>query len=184
MPGWDARVDHLEQEGEALLDVVTAAAGWAAELGGPVSRVIDVGSGPGVGTCELALRFPEADILAVDASEPMLTRVTARAESLGVSARVTTHLAEIPDGIGRLPAADLVYASMILHHAPDPEATLMALGGLLTRDGLLIVIEHGPGAIGEHVPVIDLSTALARTAYEVLGNRVHSGRQMVIARRQ
>jgi trans-aconitate methyltransferase len=180
--GWDDQVARLEREGEAQLEVVTVAAEWAAELCGRVSSVLDIGSGPGVGTCELARCFPQARVLAVDASQPMLARVAARAESLRLGDRVATQLAELPDGIRHLPAADVVYASMVLHHAHDTDAALRALAGVLTGDGLLIVIEHGPAPVGAHVPVIDVVAALGETGFEVLGERVHGGRQIVIAR--
>jgi tRNA G46 methylase TrmB len=69
---WEAFSVHAELEGELLLAFVTDSAHWIAELRGPdappVRRVLDIGSGPGVGTCELARRFPDAHVVAVDGS--------------------------------------------------------------------------------------------------------------------
>jgi ubiquinone/menaquinone biosynthesis C-methylase UbiE len=180
--GWDEHVDRLEEEGERLLGVVSFAADWAAQLHGPVQRIIDVGSGPGVGTCELARRFPHAQVVAVDASEPMLQRAMQRARSQGVAGRVSTQVAALPDGLVGLPPADLVYASMVLHHAPDPEEALRAIRGVLDADGLLLVIEHGHGASGGHVRVIEVIAALEGAGYEIVGDRSSGGRQVVIAR--
>ena len=77
---WEARAVDAELEGELLLGFVTDTARWIDELRGPdappVRRVLDIGSGPGVGTCELARRFPDAHVIAVDGSPAMLERAT------------------------------------------------------------------------------------------------------------
>ena len=77
---WEALAVDAELEGELLLGFVTDTARWIDELRGPdappVRRVLDIGSGPGVGTCELARRFPDAHVIAVDGSPAMLERAT------------------------------------------------------------------------------------------------------------
>ena len=74
---WEAFAGHAEREGELLLSFVTDTRPWIAELRGPdappVRRILDIGSGPGVGTCELARLFPDADVVAVDSSPPCST---------------------------------------------------------------------------------------------------------------
>jgi trans-aconitate methyltransferase len=182
---WAARVAHLEQEAEALLEVVTVAAASAGERCGSVRRIVDLGSGPGVGTCELARLFPDAEVVAVDGSEPMLLRAAERARSLGFADRVTTHLAHLPDGIADLEPADLVFASMVLHHAPDAAGVLRAVArSLVTSESILVVVEHGPGPLGHHVPVVDLGPALSAAMFDVIEERVHLGRLIVTARLQ
>ncbi len=179
---WNAQVDRLEQEGRGLLEVIVTAATWATELSGPVKRIIDVGSGSGVGTCELALRFPHAHVVAVDASEAMLGRVSQRSRELRLADRVSTHLAELPGGLPQLAPADIVFASMFLHHTPDADEALRELRRVLVPDGLLVVIEHGPGSTNDHVPRIDAVAALAANNYDVIGERVSSGRSLIVAR--
>ena len=75
---WEKFAAQTELEGEVLLGFVTGTVGWVTELRGPdapaVRAVLDVGSGPGVGTCELARLFPEAQVVAVDSSPAMLDR--------------------------------------------------------------------------------------------------------------
>jgi SAM-dependent methyltransferase len=143
---WHALVAHLELEGEAFLAFVadTAAQVQALRDGDapPVRRVLDVGSGPGVGTCELARRFPHATVIAVDSSPAMLSRAAERAQASDVADRVHTHLAELPELDG-LDAVDVIWASMSLHHVGDEVAALRALHGALVPGGLLAIAEHG-----------------------------------------
>jgi SAM-dependent methyltransferase len=148
---WEALAAHTELEGELLLDFVTSSARWVAELrdadAPPVRRVLDIGSGPGVGTCELARLFPDAQVVAVDGSTAMLDRTTRRAAAHGLDGRVTTHLAELPDGLdglggpGGLDPADVIWASMSLHHLGDETNALRVLRDLLDPSGLLAVAE-------------------------------------------
>jgi SAM-dependent methyltransferase len=142
---WEAFAAHTELEGEVLLGFVTSTAGWIAELRGPdapaVWHVIDVGSGPGVGTCELARLFPEAQVVAVDGSAAMLERAARRAAALGLSERVRTHQAELPDRLDGVDRADVMWASMSLHHVGDERLALRLLRDRLTPSGLLAVSE-------------------------------------------
>ena len=142
---WAALAVDAELEGELLLSFVTDTARWIDELRGPdappVRRVLDIGSGPGVGTCELAQRFPGAHVIAVDGSPAMLERATRRAAAHGLAGRVSTHLAELPDGLDDLDPADVIWASMSLHHIGDETGALRELRGRLEPSGLLAVAE-------------------------------------------
>ena len=103
--------------------------------------MLDIGSGPGVGTCELARLFPEAHVVAVDASAAMLDRAARRASTLGLDGRVTTHLAELPGGLSDVEPCDVIWASMSLHHIGDEIQALAVLRDLLEPSGLLAVAE-------------------------------------------
>jgi SAM-dependent methyltransferase len=142
---WEALAAHTELEGELLLAFVTDTAHWIARLRGPssppVRRVLDIGSGPGVGTCELARLFPHAHVVAVDGSPAMLHRTRQRAAARGLDGRITTHLAELPGGVDGLDPADVIWASMSLHHIGDETQALGVLRDLLERSGLLAVAE-------------------------------------------
>jgi SAM-dependent methyltransferase len=142
---WEAAAAHTELEGEVLLAFVTDTAAWITDLrrpdAPPVRRVVDIGSGPGVGTCELARRFPDAQVIAVDASPSMLGGTAKRADAHGLESRVSTHLAELPGRLEGLSGADVVWASMSLHHVGDEVAALRVLRDLLDADGLLAIAE-------------------------------------------
>lgn len=151
---WDVIAPLLEQGAEVHTPLFEQAAGWLRELfaagGGPgagsVRRVLDVGSGPGVVTCVLARAFPEAEVVAVDPTPALLERVGIRAERLGLGDRVRTHAGELPDGLGEVGTADLIWSSKAVHHVGDQRAAVRALAGALRPGGLLALSEGGLGA--------------------------------------
>jgi SAM-dependent methyltransferase len=142
---WRAMVTQAELEGEVLLAFVTDTAmrinARRSHDAPPVQRIIDVGSGPGVGTCEFARLFPDASVVAVDSSPSMLERAAQRAAAHGLASRVSTHLAELPDGLDGCAPADVIWASMSLHHVGDEVAALRVLHDLLAPQGVLAIAE-------------------------------------------
>src|SRR3954447_18485653 len=136
-----------EVEGEALSALTAAAidavAAQGARLGLAVRRVIDVGCGPGVGSCLLAERFPAATVVAADGSPAMLERAAARAVRLGIDDRISTLRVELPRGLAALDRADLVFASMVVHHVGNEADALAGIRRLLPGGGLVALVEHG-----------------------------------------
>lgn len=126
---------------------LTETVSWVAELGRQaglgVRRIVDIGSGPGVAACVLAREFDTADVLAVDASREMLESAADRAEALGLSGRVRTLLADLPDDLAQLGGADLVWIAMVLHHFSDQVAVLRGLRSVLQPGGMLAIVEFG-----------------------------------------
>ncbi|MDF0528355.1 methyltransferase domain-containing protein [Tsukamurella sp. 8F] len=137
---WAGMAERLITEGEALLPFVTGAAASLAERIAP-RRIMDIGAGPGVAACALAQRFPDAEVIAVDGSEQLLERAAERARSMGM--RLTTRVAEFPDGFADLPEADLIWTSHVLHHVGDQAAAVRALAGKLHPGGILAIAEGG-----------------------------------------
>jgi SAM-dependent methyltransferase len=142
---WEEHLAQTEREGELLVGFVSGTAERVRELRGPdappVRRVLDIGSGPGVGTCELARLFPEANVIALDGSPGTLDRVTQRADEHGLGERISTHLAELPAGLDELQPVDLIWASMSLHHVGDEIGLLRALRGVLEPGGIIAIAE-------------------------------------------
>ncbi|MGP9681758.1 class I SAM-dependent methyltransferase [Brachybacterium sp. AOP3-A1-3] len=132
----------LELDADVHADMLTAATARVAEVAeGQVRRVLDIGSGVGTGTIALAHRFPEAEIVAVDISEGMLSQVRDRAQAAGVGDRVTTRRADIAASDDDLGPADVVWASASLHETSDPDAAFGNLFAALRPGGLLAVLE-------------------------------------------
>jgi SAM-dependent methyltransferase len=138
---WEGLLAQTELEGELLVGFVTGTGERIRELAPAVRRVLDIGSGPGVGTCELARLFPEAQVIALDGSPATLARVRQRADERGVSERIATHHAELPDGLDGLEPVDVIWASMALHHVGDEVALLRSLHGLLEPGGVIAIAE-------------------------------------------
>ena len=140
-----AMAAHAEAEAVVLLGLLEEATAVLAQRceaeGVEVRRVLDLGCGPGVGTCELAARFGAASVVAVDGSATMLQRVTTRAEQHGLAARVETRRLELSAGFDDLGRADVVWASMVLHHVGDERSALRGIRRVLEPGGLLVVVE-------------------------------------------
>lgn len=142
---WDVMGPMLEQEAELNSGPYEEAARWIAALptAPKVRRVLDIGSGPGVVTCLLAEVFPEAEVVAVDPTPALLERTEDRARRLGVSDRVRTVEAELPQDAGRLGEADLIWAGNSLHHMGDQRAALAGFAELLRPGGTVALLEAG-----------------------------------------
>jgi trans-aconitate methyltransferase len=140
-------VGHAELNAEVLIALLDEATDELVRLTGAgrleVGRILDIGCGPGVATCVLAQRFPGATVVAADGSPEMLANVEARAARLGLAGRVTTRQIQLPDGIDDLGPAELVWASLVLHHVGDEADALRRLRGRLPEGGLLALAEFG-----------------------------------------
>ena len=139
--------EHATLEGEVLAAVVeraaTLLAGLAGDRGLEVRRALDLGSGPGVGACVLARHLDRAQVVAVDGATGMLEAAAARAEAEGLADRVEVRRAELPAQLAELGEADLVWASMSLHHLGDEGAALRTVRRLVPTGGLVAVVERG-----------------------------------------
>lgn len=136
--------EHLEREAELRVPAVEEALAWLRGLlPGGCTRLLDIGSGPGVFTVCLARAFPGAEAVAVDGEPALLDRVRARAAREGVAADVTALEAQFPDELGQSGSADLIWTSNVVHHVGDQQAALDALAGVLRPDGVLAVAERG-----------------------------------------
>jgi release factor glutamine methyltransferase len=99
------------------------------------SRIVDVGTGSGVIAVSLAIKFPEAEILAVDISDDALTLAQENAARLKVADRVRflkSNLLENVEGTFDLIVANLPYISTRDRHTlsrdvlHDPAVALFA----------------------------------------------------------
>ena len=142
---WAAYALDTELRGEVfigfLTDTITRVDEWRGAAAPVMQRIFDVGSGPGVAACALAGVYPEATVTAIDSSPAMLATATARAARLGFAERVDTHLTELPGGLDDLGKADLIWASMSLHHIGDEVGALRLLRDRLSPSGLIAIAE-------------------------------------------
>lgn len=137
------RIARLRDEAELLAPLTTAAIDRLREvLGGDSPAVIlDLGSGPGVGTSQLAKAFPDARVIAVDSAATTLEAARGQAIDNGVGDRVETVQLVLPEDIEQLPLADVCWASMSMHHVGDETVTMGLLRQRLRRPGYLCVVE-------------------------------------------
>ncbi|MDG4859799.1 class I SAM-dependent methyltransferase, partial [Streptomyces sp. T-3] len=64
--------------------------------------------------------------------------------------RARTHLAELPDGLGAVGPADVIWLGQSLHHIGDQRAALAAFAKHLAPGGTLVLLEGGLPA--RHLP--------------------------------
>ncbi|HYA72658.1 MAG TPA: trans-aconitate 2-methyltransferase [Roseiarcus sp.] len=95
-------------------------------------RIVDLGCGPGTSTRLLAERFPQAEIIGVDNSEPMLAEARRRLPE------VHFELSNIANWRPRQ-RPDLIFANAALQWLPDHEALFKRLMSYLAEDGALAV---------------------------------------------
>src|SRR6266496_3053948 len=118
------------------------------------SRILDVGTGSGVIALSLAMKFPEAEILAADISDDALAVARENAASLNLSDRVRfvkSNLLKNVEGTFDLIVANLPYISTQQRHSlsrevlHDPEIALFASarGDELVRE----LIAHAPSQL-------------------------------------
>ena len=140
---WAARAAELIAEAEVNGPMVDQALAWLAQRVPGATRVLDVGSGPGVAACSFAALLPSATVIAADGSAELLALAGQRAAGLGVGDRVSTIETALPDGIAGLPDADIVWVSGVAHHMPDVAAAVRDLAGRVRPGGVLALREGG-----------------------------------------
>ncbi|PZF85419.1 class I SAM-dependent methyltransferase [Jiangella anatolica] len=166
--GDDSLADLLDLDADVLsdywtdaLDLVHAAAGSA-----PGQRLVDLGAGTGTGALRLARLFPDADVIAVDASAEMLHRLREKAVEQGLAERITTVHADLDTGWPVPAPVDVTWASLSLHHLADPDRVLRDVHAA-TRPGGLIAVAEFPVQL-RFLPDGD-GAALETRLLEVLG---------------
>lgn len=110
--------------------------------------VVDVGCGTGGMSAAFAeaLRERGGTVTLVDAVPVLLTEAEAEVRAAaGDAVRVTTVLADAADDqlLAAVPAAQLVWASRMVHHLPDQQAGLRRLLHLVREGGTLALAEGG-----------------------------------------
>ncbi|MBN9111521.1 MAG: methyltransferase domain-containing protein [Pseudonocardia sp.] len=102
----------------------------------PGLSLLDVGSGPGTITADLARLVAPGPTLGIEPVEDPL------AEARATGAGIATLRFEVADVYRLDPAAgryDVVHAHQVLQHLTDPVAALRAMGSVLTDDGVVAV---------------------------------------------
>lgn len=115
--------------------------------GRPVARFLDLGSGDGTLAAAVLSRYPDAEAVLVDFSEPMMEAARRRLD--GARTRHRFVLADFgrPDWSGAVAGwapFDLVVSGFAIHHQPDDgkRAVYRAVFDLLAPGAFFINVEH------------------------------------------
>jgi ubiquinone/menaquinone biosynthesis C-methylase UbiE len=136
--------------------------------------IVDIGCGPGALTTALARGNPEALVIAVDLSAPMLAQARRRMSSRLRAALVQANAARLPFADG---SADIVISVGSLHHWRDPVGGINEIHRCLRPGGVVWIFDGYPDAAAEDmsgaVPGLRLAVArrIARAVMSVHGFR-------------
>jgi SAM-dependent methyltransferase len=111
----------------------------------PGLSLLDVGSGPGTITADLALLVAPGEVVGVDAAADVVAQASAHAQELGL-ANLRFEVGDLfalgyPDA-----SFDVVHLHQVLQHLGDPVAALVELRRVLRSDGVLAARDSDYGA--------------------------------------
>lgn len=129
--------------------------------------ILDLGSGTGIASRALQQRYPQAQVIAMDAAFGMLQY---SAQQRGVLQRLLRKdVARICADAFRLPlktaSVDLVFSNLMLQWCDPPDAVFAEVRRVLKPDGVLLFSSFGPDTLRE-----------LRQAWAVVDNHTHVNR--------
>jgi SAM-dependent methyltransferase len=112
---------------------------------GPGQSLLDVGSGPGTITVDLAALVAPGQVVGIDREPDVIARASALGQERGASnltfATGDVYALDFPDA-----SFDVVHAHQVLQHLTDPGAALREIRRVLRPGGLLAVRDSDYGA--------------------------------------
>lgn len=144
----------------------------------PTDRLLDVGSGPGTITADLAGLVGEVVALEINGEAAALTR--AELERQGVTnteVRVgDVHALDLPDD-----GFDVVHAHQVLQHVADPVAALREMARVTRRGGVVAVRDSDYAAFAWYprLPGLDRWLDLYQVAARANGGEPDAGRHLL-----
>ncbi|NPA95475.1 MAG: class I SAM-dependent methyltransferase [Thermodesulfobacteria bacterium] len=106
-------------------------------------QFLDLGCGPCDVTVRFARRYPNVQIHAVDASEPMLQMGQRLIKQAGMEDRIRLFCARVPLSPGDLPSSsyDGVIINSLLHHLPNQKSLWDTIDALVKKGGVVFVMD-------------------------------------------
>lgn len=125
------------------------------ELQNKNGRFLEVGSGPGYQTVQVARRNPGSEIIALEPSLDMIwvAKSYARTQKLRAKISYVEGAVENSDLIGGLGKFDLIYSTFSLHHWKEPVTALKNLYKALKDDGVLLIYDFVRHWLTYYLPV-------------------------------
>lgn len=145
----------------------------------PGQRLLDVGSGPGTITAELAERVAPGRVTALEATADALALTAEELQRRGVSAELVVgdvHALDLPDD-----TFDVVHAHQVLQHVADPVQALREMARVTRPGGVVAVRDSDYAAFTwwPQVPELDEWLALYRRIARRNGGEPDAGRRLL-----
>ncbi len=123
--------------------------------GRPMTHLADLGCGDGVLTQALLVRYPQAQVTALDFSAPMLEQAKQRLHPFGDRVQLIQADLYTPDWQTHLQPFDAIISGYCIHHLPDDRKRMLyqEIYHQLSPGGGFFNIEHVASATpwGEHL---------------------------------
>jgi len=142
----------------------------------PGASVLDVGSGPGTITADLAARVAPGRVLGIDPAADVVEAATRD----HVADNLSFAVADVLDLDPAQERFDVVHAHQVLQHVADPVATLTAMRSLCRPGGVVAARDADYEAMTwwPRVPGLDEWLDLYRTVARASGGEPDAGRRL------
>ena len=130
-------------------------------------RFLEIGSGPGYQTAEIAERNRDSEIVAVEPSADMITVAKSYMEQRGLTDRVRFVEGSVEDEmlINSLGTFDLIYSTFSLHHWQDPVQAIQNLCQVLNEGGVLLIYDFERHWLTYYLPTTKGIAESVRASY-------------------
>jgi SAM-dependent methyltransferase len=146
----------------------------------PGQRLLDVGSGPGTITAELAELVAPGEVVAVEATDEALALTRAELERRGTAnaayVRTDAHALDFEAA-----SFDVVHAHQVLQHLADPVQALREMARVCRPGGVVAARDSDYAAFAwwPRVPALDEWMALYQQAARANGGEPDAGRRLL-----
>lgn len=145
----------------------------------PGLHVLDLGSGPGTITVDIAERVAPGTVLGLDASADIVEHaavLAAERELTNVTFRIgNAYALDLPDG-----SVDVAHAHQVLQHVSDPVAALRELARVVRPGGIIAArdVDYGGAIWYPELPGLDEWKATYDVVHRSGGGEPNAGRRL------
>ncbi|WP_165068038.1 methyltransferase domain-containing protein [Marisediminicola senii] len=141
------------------------------------SSVLDVGSGPGTITVDLASRVQPAPVIGVDASAEVVAKAAVLGAAIDNVSFVTGDAYALPVDDH---SVDVVHAHQVLQHVADPVAVLREFRRAVRHDGVAAARDVDYAAVAWYplLPGLDRWMSVYRAVHRANGGEPDAGRRL------
>ncbi len=135
----DSPQEAVEYDAMDFLEVNTAFAERALELGSPVGLILDAGTGTARIPILMCQRRPQWQVIGIDLAQSMLDVGRKNVENSGLQQRIKLELVDAKQMPYPDAHFDMVVSNSIIHHLPNPLPFLQELKRVLKPNGAILL---------------------------------------------
>ena len=135
----DSPQEAVEYDAMDFLEVNTAFAERALELGSPVGLILDAGTGTARIPILMCQRRPQWQVIGIDLAQSMLDVGRKNVENSGLQQQIKLELVDAKQMPYPDAHFDMVVSNSIIHHLPNPLPFLQELKRVLKPNGAILL---------------------------------------------